>query len=150
MNAGIIIEKAVVSDIDAILDIERLCFGHDQFSKRQFLYLIKQAKGMFYVLKLKQQVAAYISLLTREGADSLRIYSVAVHPEARGNGLAQMLIDKSMELAAEHNLKTLSLEVRLDNAATIRLYEKNGFKKHSIIQNYYHDGSAAYKMLLKM
>ena len=50
MEKGVEIRQAVRSDLDSILEIETVCFGADSFSRRQLLYLITQAKGIFYVV----------------------------------------------------------------------------------------------------
>ena len=142
------IEQACLSDLDPILEIENMCFGPDSFTRSQFRYLITKAKGVFYVLKFEGRVVAYISLTSNSYTRNLRIYSIAVHPDMRGKGFAQQLLDKSILYAFENALKVVSLEVKTTNAAAISLYEKNGFTKTSIISYYYQDGSDAYRMRL--
>ena len=45
MEPGFILRPAVINDIPSIMEIEQICFDLDSFSKRQFAYLISQAKG---------------------------------------------------------------------------------------------------------
>ena len=45
MEPRFILRPAVINDIPSIMEIEQICFDLDSFSKRQFAYLISQAKG---------------------------------------------------------------------------------------------------------
>ncbi|MCL3850106.1 MULTISPECIES: ribosomal protein S18-alanine N-acetyltransferase [Parabacteroides] len=146
MEKELEIRQAVRSDLDSILEIETICFGADSFSRRQFLYLITQAKGIFYVVTDKGKVIAYSSLISNARTHNLRIYSIAVHPDARGRKLGQLLMEKAIGFARSHQLKKITLEVNVTNEAAISLYLTNGFEPVHIIYNYYADGSNAYYM----
>ena len=146
MEKELEIRQAVRSDLDSILEIETICFGADSFSRRQFLYLITQAKGIFYVVTDKGKVIAYSSLISNARTHNLRIYSIAVHPDARGRKLGQLLMEKAIGFARSHQLKKITLEVNVTNEAAISLYLTNGFEPVHIIYNYYVDGSNAYYM----
>lgn len=148
MAADIRIDQATLSDLDAILVIEHACFDLDSFSKRQFVYLITKAKGVFYVVRFGGNVVAYASLVSNARTRNLRIYSIAVHPKFRGLKLAQLLMDQTFEYARSNRLKAITLEVKTTNIPAISLYEKYGFVKHCIRYNYYQDGSNAYGMRL--
>lgn len=146
MEKELEIRHAVRSDLDSILEIETICFGADSFSRKQFLYLITQAKGIFYVVTDKGKVIAYSSLISNARTHNLRIYSIAVHPDARGRKLGQLLMEKAIGFARSHQLKKITLEVNVTNEAAISLYLTNGFEPVHIIYNYYADGSNAYYM----
>ncbi|MDR2010517.1 MAG: ribosomal protein S18-alanine N-acetyltransferase [Bacteroidales bacterium] len=150
MIDNFIIKKASNRDLDRIMEIENISFASDGFSKRQFSYLITKAKGIFYTLKIKGLIVAYISLLTNSKTSNVRIYSIAVHPEMRGKNYAKSLIEKSIEYSKNNKKQTLSLEVRTDNLPAINLYEKFGFKTIKIKPNYYHDGTDANVMILEI
>lgn len=55
-----------------------------------------------------------------------------VHPDFRGQGLNQKIIDALKAWTKEQGLTEMRLEVYVDNAAAIRAYEKYGFKKTMI------------------
>lgn len=141
------IRKALPSDLEAIVAVEQACFGSDRFSRRQFAYLLLQAKGIFYVAESDKHIIGYLSFLQRNGSTSGRIYSIAVHPDGRGNQTGRKLIDRGKEYARANGLRQISLEVRTDNSPAIRLYEKHGFSVKSVLKNYYTDGSDAFRMV---
>lgn len=144
----ITIRKATIADLNAIIEIENSSFDSDRFSRRQFFHLIKHAKGIFYVAESDKCILGYLSLIYRTNSKCLRIYSIAVSPEARGQQIGQQFIDKSKEYATTYHLLKISLEVRTDNRIAINLYKKNGFEVTSIIKEYYSDGSDALRMNL--
>ena len=142
----IIVRKAQQADIPAILEIEWGCFQEDSFSKEQFAYLISRSKGTFYVMMEEDRVIAYVSLLFHGGTRYLRIYSIAVHPDYRGRGLGQVLMDQTIQTAGECKATKITLEVKVTNTSAIGLYMKNGFIPAGIKPCYYHDGSDAIYM----
>lgn len=61
-----------------------------------------------------------------------RIYliaNVAVHPDQRGHGIAQMLTQRAMGHARDKKASAIWLHVRDDNPAAIRLYTNSGFQE---------------------
>lgn len=120
----IVVRKAQQADIPAILEIEWECFREDSFSKEQFAYLISRSKGTFYVMMEEDRVIAYVSLLFHGGTRYLRIYSIAVHPDYRGRGLGQILMDQTIQTAGECKATKITLEVKVTNTSAIGLYMK--------------------------
>ena len=55
------------------------------------------------------------------------ILSLAVHPDWQGRGLGRELLQRSLESLERRGARRVRLEVRPDNAAATRLYEKLGF-----------------------
>lgn len=144
------IRRAQPGDLQALIAIEDRCFGVDAFSPRQLAYLIAHAQGTCLVLEVQGHVEGYISLLARRGAGNLRIYSVAVAPQAQGIGAGQALLDAAIAEARQHNLRAVTLEVRTDNTPAITLYTKNGFRPGKLLRDYYHDGADGRQMTLRL
>lgn len=141
MNTQVNIRKAEKSDLDDILRIETLCFETDKFNKRQFVYLL--SKSIFLVAEIKGKAVGYIILLETKRSKNLRLYSIAVHPEAQGKQIGQHLIDHAIQLAKSLNKQGINLEVRETNQAAIKLYKRNGFDFFGIKPAYYADGAHA-------
>ena len=88
-------------------------------------------------------VLGYYLLLFRARSGVARLYSIAVDGRHRGRGLAAALLADAERAARSRGRSRLSLEVREDNAAAIRLYERVGYAFHGRHADYYADGAGA-------
>lgn len=81
-------------------------------------------------------------VLAQGDTQFLHLGTFGIHPEFRGKGygrqLLRVFLDKARQLAA----KQVTLEVRSDNVAAIRLYESEGFKCVGKRRQYYLDPPA--------
>lgn len=75
-----------------------------------------------------------------------RILSMAVSKSHRRQGIGSALMKEILKRFKKANLKFACLEVRVSNKAAQLFYEKLGFRKIGIIENYYEDGENAYLM----
>ena len=141
MNINLVIRKAVVSDINDILQIEHASFQVDCFSKGQFKYLLSHA--IFYVAENNKKILGYYILLTKRRSKKVRLYSIAVHPNARGENVGQVLMYHLIHVAKEMYYSCVTLEVRENNVQAIQLYEKFGCVQRGIKTHYYVDGANA-------
>jgi len=73
------------------------------------------------------------------------MYSLSVHPEARGRGLARQLVDASLR-RLPGRIETLGLEVRSDNTAAVGLYCALGFVETARLPGYYGRGRHGLRM----
>ena len=73
------------------------------------------------------------------------MYSLSVHPAARGRGLARLLIAASLQRLAKR-IDTLGLEVRSDNGAAVGLYCSLGFVETARLPDYYGPGRSGLRM----
>jgi ribosomal protein S18 acetylase RimI-like enzyme len=148
--AGITIAPAGASDVDALVEIETRCFEAGGFSRRQLRYLATRARGTCLLLRVDGRPAGYISCLARARGTTLRVYSLAVLPAARGRGAATRLLERAIAHARANGLTALTLEARTTNLPATRLYAKTGFITTSLLPRYYPDGSDAYRMRLDL
>jgi len=72
-----------------------------------------------------------------------RLYSIAVAPEARGTGIGEALLAAAERAAKARGRRAFRLEVRTDNAAARRLYERRGYRVFGAKPRYYEDGCDA-------
>ncbi len=66
-------------------------------------------------------------LVVSRYVDAWHVMNLAVAPASRGAGLGAALMERLFELTAEDGNRGYTLEVRVSNAAAIRLYERLGF-----------------------
>jgi len=67
------------------------------------------------------------------------ITNIAVIKNHRRHGIGDALVEKLTEIAKAKRMVGITLEVRMGNAAAMRLYAKHGFTPHGIRKNYYTD-----------
>lgn len=76
-------------------------------------------------------------------AGEAELLRIAVDPAHRGEGLGRILLETCQRELAEEGLVHLFLEVRVSNAAAIRLYKACGWEPCGLRPRYYPDGEDA-------
>ena len=129
---------ATKKELNLILALENISFtkADGLLSKRALLYHLN--KKRVFCLKENGEVLGYALVLPRK-ID--RIYSFCIHPKARGKGLAKELLS-----FLTSKFKKLRLEVRVENAKALKLYESFGFRIVKRVKEFYLDGQDAYIM----
>ncbi len=78
-------------------------------------------------------------LIISRYVDAWHVMNIAVEPDQRGRGVATRLFDRLFDLTAGDGERGYTLEVRVSNAAAIRLYERLGFRTRGVRRGYYTD-----------
>ena len=123
-----------VEHIPQIEEIERECFSRP-WTAEQLMSQMRDAQHEFIAAVDDSRVLGYVGLMYV--LDEGYISNVAVHPEARRQGIGDALIDALAAKAAELELAFLTLEVRESNAPAIALYAKHSFHPVGKRKNYY-------------
>ena len=123
-----------VEHIPQIEEIERECFSRP-WTAEQLMSQMRDAQHEFIAAVDDSRVLGYVGLMYV--LDEGYISNVAVHPEARRQGIGDALIDALAARATELELAFLTLEVRESNAPAIALYAKHGFHPVGKRKNYY-------------
>jgi ribosomal protein S18 acetylase RimI-like enzyme len=109
---------------------------HFSFFRSLYLYLMLN----FMKMKLEE--------------DAIRVDSIAVAHQCRGEGIGTMLIRKAIEIAKNRGYKEMTLEVVNTNPRAKKLYEFMGFKQKKHIKFYFltrsFGYSSAYLMSMKL
>ncbi len=137
------IRHATPDDIDALLAIENRVFATDRISRRSFRTLVSRPTATTLLAENDAGVLGYAMLLYRKGTGLARLYSIAVAPEAAGQGVARMLLERAEAEAIDHDRVLLRLEVREDNERAITLYRRAGYRRIGRHEDYYEDGASA-------
>ncbi len=114
--------------------IERACFSlpwseskvRDELNGEHSLYLAAVVNDTLYGY-------AGAQLILDEGY----ITNIAVHPEHRRKGVADLLLKALIGQSRRQGVRFLTLEVRRSNLSAQSLYEKNGFAVVGIRPGYY-------------
>lgn len=121
--------------LPAVAALEKTCFPADPWSEATFEdVLYSPNAAALLALRGDGGVLGYAVLSTV--LDEGNLDNIAVAPEVRRNGIADVLLGAITGFGREH-LACLMLEVRASNAPAIALYEKHGFIAVGRRKNYY-------------
>ena len=94
------------------------------------------------------QLAGYAGV--SHGGTVADIMTLAVAPAYQRCGLGDRLLTELARRAVERGAASLMLEVRADNPAALRLYERRGFERVAVRRRYYQPGDVdAYVLRLR-
>lgn len=141
------LRRAELADIDALLQMEQQCFDSDRLSRRNFHWMIQKAHADLWLACYETEVVAYILTLYVRGTSLARIYSLAVSPQYRQQGLAKQLIKTAETAALAAGRSFIRLEVCPDNQQAVTLYQKLGYQPFDVVRDFYDDHSDAMRMM---
>lgn len=131
-------------DVPAVAALESVLFAGDSPWTEQMFYDELAAARHYWVLRGEDDVLlGYAGLAV--GFDDADVQTIGVAAEARGRGLGRALLHTLLDAAGA---RVVHLEVRVDNAIAIALYESEGFERCGIRRRYYHpSGADAFTMI---
>lgn len=133
-----IIRRITINDLSGIIKLERKCFNkYIAYTPRQLKYLITIANSNCLADTLNEKIRGFVIVLYRNGKNVAGIETLNVDPKFRGNGIGRKLMNAAEEDMYSRFIKKIRLEVSVGNISAIKLYEKLGFKKIALVQNYY-------------
>ena len=139
------IRPAKIGDLDALLALERTSFTTDHLSRRQYRKHLHSATAAVLAAVDASGLLGKAVVFFRHGSDIARLYSIAVADNARGRGIGEALLIAVEQISRAHGCTRLRLEVRMDNAGAIRLYERRGYSRFAARSGYYEDGADAWR-----
>lgn len=144
---GIRIDAACHSDLPALCALEQKVFDLDRISARSWKSLLDSPSALISIARSSANdvgpILAAAVVLQRAGASVARLYSLAVAPSARGQGIAGQLLEDAAQRARKAGYAILRLETRVDNDQAQRLFRKHHFVELDRKEAYYEDGADA-------
>lgn len=133
------VETATPQSIDEILKIERECFTAEAYTRRQILNLLENGNALALLTRVDCDASGFvIALLETDGKHRLgHVVTIDVAVRYRRKGLGSFLLRKMEDMLSERGVEAVYLEVRVDNQAALRLYEKLGYLKAEVLEHYY-------------
>ena len=144
MPAPARLRDARPADLPALLALEA-GFPGDRLSARQLRRHLANPRARLRVALAGGRLLGYHLLLRRENSAWARLYSIAVDPAARGQGLGRRLLADAERQARAAGCAGLRLEVRQDNRAAVALYEAAGYRRAGALPAYYDDGGDGWR-----
>lgn len=126
--------------IDALMPFEREMFGTEAWTASSYRWEIAETASRVYLATEGPdgELLAWGGVLV--AADKAQIMTVGVVPTARRRGIATQLVRALLDAARARGAVEAFLEVRVDNAAAQRLYEREGFTEIGRRCGYYDHG----------
>jgi len=133
------IEDASIRHLDRLYEIEIECFDREAFTKQQIAHLLTDYNSVSLVAKANGEIIGFIigTIYSERNLLTGHILTIDISPIHRRKGIAQKLLQATEKIFKEKGVKVCSLEVREDNIAALRLYQKFGYKKVAKLKNYY-------------
>lgn len=136
--------QAVSADLPRLTSIEENSFPGDRLSARKFRHFIRSELSELWCVG--EPLSAYALVLFHRGTSLARLYSIAVDPAARGQGLAQQLLEWCEKQAVKRGVLFMRLEVRQDNTHALALYRRAGYSVIRSLPAYYDDGADGWRL----
>ena len=134
--AGISITPMHADHLGDLADMESAAFSRP-WSYDSLAEELQNPLAVFYVAEDVEAESAVGYVGMHHILDEGYITNLVVHPGRRREGIASALIKEIIEYAEHHDLKRVTLEVRVSNARAIALYEKFGFEKDGVRPDFY-------------
>jgi ribosomal-protein-alanine N-acetyltransferase len=135
-------------DLDALVVIERACFGHHGHPDAMSDELARSWARVHVAEHAERGVVAYVTVWRI--ADEIEVIQVGTRPEARREGHARALLVRVLDEATREGAVRALLEVRPSNVSAVTLYRSLGFETLSRRERYYDDGEDALVMELRL
>lgn len=133
-----VLRDATIRDLDALLALEQACYPPNQaYSREEYRYSLAKAKAVNLVLEEKGAPIGFIGAFHHQAHRLGHVYTVNVHPSARGRKLGRALMEACEARLAALGMRRCILEVNVENEDAIRLYERCGYTRLERLKDYY-------------
>lgn len=140
-----------ISKVDSLKDVASI----EEIEKSQFSLLLPQGTftnaieddlSVFIKLEVDGVLASY--LLASTNIYETEVVEIATHPDYLRKGYAELLMIELERIVKDKEY--ILLEVRKSNLSAIDLYDKLGYEKYHVRENYYRDHEDAVLMRKKL
>ncbi|OFE12799.1 ribosomal-protein-alanine acetyltransferase [Pseudohongiella acticola] len=146
IRSSVKIRPAVLEDLDALYELEKVSFDSDRLSRRRLRHWIQASNRELMVAVEREQLLGYGLVLFHGATHLARLYSIAIAKQARGKGIGAKLLQALESASVNRQRFFMRLEVAKDNTAAIRLYESAGYVAFGTYEDYYEDHRDALRM----
>ena len=129
------IRNMTADHVTQVAELEKRCFGSAAWSEKSVASELTNELALWLVAEDEGRVVGYVGSQTVFPETDMM--NVAVAPDRRREGIAEVLVDSLMMELKRMGSECLTLEVRVSNAPAIALYEKLGFHEAGLRKNYY-------------
>ena len=146
----IIYREANAFDLPVFVSLDKELFPYSPWSSSQYKEEFSSPTRHFVVAVDDQQSIVGYAGVFAPGAAEADILTVGVVPTHRGKGIAKALMGMITNWAKEQGSIAMMLEVKVDNAEAIGLYESLNYSKLNVRKDYFGAGLDAQVMRLDL
>jgi len=117
----------------------------ERYNPSLFNYFYETNNESFIVAEIGHKVIGFM-VGVKIDDENANILMLSVSKQYQRKKIGSMILSEFLKLAKVGGIKTLELEVRVDNKKAIKFYEKHGFKIINKILDFYQNGESAYTM----
>jgi ribosomal-protein-alanine N-acetyltransferase len=134
-----VVQRVSMKDLGVLYRIEQECFTVEAFSKRYIASLLGTPESVSLLARHDGEVVGFvIGLVSVYGTTKIgHIMTIDVLPEYRRRGVGLTLLSEIEEEFKNMGVRVCFLEVREDNVAAKRLYQKSGYVEVERLEDYY-------------
>ena len=137
-------------DLPVFVSLDKELFPYSPWSASQYKEEFSSSTRHFVVaVDEAQSIIGYAGVFAPGGAEA-DVLTVGVVPNQRGQGIARHLMALITDWARNQGSTAMMLEVKVDNAEAIGLYESLGYSKLNIRKDYFGSGLDALVMRLEL
>ena len=127
------------TDLTTLAALEQELFADDAWSEQTWwAELAGRPRRDYVVAEADGTIVGYAGLdVSGDVADVMTVATATAHQH---KGIGRLLLDELVRRAVSRGCEALLLEVRADNDAARKLYERNGFEVISVRRRYYQPG----------
>ena len=141
---------ATAFDLPVFVSLDKELFPYSPWSASQYKEEFSAPTRHFVVaLDDEQSIIGYAGVFA-PGAAEADVLTVGVVPNHRGKGVARQLMELLTNWAHKQGSTAMMLEVKVDNAEAIGLYESLGYSKLNTRKDYFGPGLHALVMRLEL
>jgi ribosomal-protein-alanine N-acetyltransferase len=122
-----------MDDLDAVMAIEPHIYPYP-WSRGNFSDSLNSGYSA-WVLRRDEIIIGYA--LVMMVLDEAHLLNLSIAKDFQKQGLGRLLLEYMIQIAKNHQVANMFLEVRASNVSAIALYENMGFNEMAIRRNYY-------------
>jgi len=145
---SISIKKATINDLERLYRIEKECFTREAFPKKLIESLLRNPRSINLMALVTDEVVGFVIAPIFEYEDKKigRVFTLDVAVKARRKGIGQLLLRELEGMLRRLGVEFCYLEVRVDNIAARKLYQKLGYIEVESLKDFYYAGGDAVRL----
>jgi ribosomal-protein-alanine N-acetyltransferase len=144
-----VIRDFAPADLDAAHRLDQSCFEPGiAYSKREIRAFLARPGTVALVAEDGSRMAGF-SIANRSGSSG-HLVTLDVAMADRRRGLGERLLNETLRRLRVAGAREVGLEVDVGNRGAIRFYEKMGFGRTAVLEDYYGNGRDGWEMVKEL